>query len=229
MATDDATPEIWLPAVGYEGSYAVSDLGRVCSLDRVVMRSDGRQCRYPGVMLRPAVTGKITPHLCVVFSVNGKTRTMLVHQLVLEAFVGPRPEGQQGRHGPGGSLDNRLVNLRYGTPVENMADKERDGTALRGETHGGAKLTEAIVLECRRRHAAGESQSSLAAEFGVGAACMSFAVRGITWSWLSDAVPSSQDPFARHNAKFTPRTLKEARRRNAAGAIRGLPWRLNTA
>lgn len=225
MATDDATPETWLPAVGYEGRYAVSDLGRVRGLDRIIVRGDGQKQFVRARFLRPARTGKITPHLRVVFSVNGKKRTMLVHQLVLEAFVGPRPEGQQGRHGPGGSLDNRLANLRYGTPVENMADKERDGTALRGETHGGAKLTEAIVLECRRRRAAGESQTSLAAEFGVGVACMSFAVRGITWSWLPGAVPGRRNPY---NAKLSSGTIEEAH-----GAMRPesreLPWRLNTA
>ena len=212
--------ERWLPVPRYEGLYEVSDLGRVRSLDRVVTRSDGRRCRYPGVMLRPAATGKITPHQRVALSANGKACTELVHQLVLEAFVGPRPEGQQSRHGPGGSLDNRLVNLCYGTPVENMADMERDGTAHRGETHGGAKLTEVIVLECRRRHAAGESQRSLAAEFGVGNACMSFAIRGITWGRLPGAVPGRQNPFTHHNAKLTPGTVEEARQRYAAGESR---------
>ena len=39
----------------------------------------------------------------------GKTRKM--HQLVLEAFVGPRPEGYQCAHLDGNPSNNRLVNL----------------------------------------------------------------------------------------------------------------------
>ena len=58
---------------------------------------------------------------------DGKARQRPVHSLVAEAFIGPCPPGQEVRHGPGGSLDNRLVNLSYGTRAENIADQYRDG------------------------------------------------------------------------------------------------------
>jgi NUMOD4 motif len=47
-----AMQENWLPIVGYEGLYEVSDLGRVRSLDRIVERKDGRQQRVPATVLR---------------------------------------------------------------------------------------------------------------------------------------------------------------------------------
>lgn len=215
MATGDATPERWLPIEGTEGSYEVSDQGRVRSVNRVVIRSDGRRCFYPGKVLRPAAGH--AGHLGVALSVNGRPKTRLIHQLVLEAFAGPRPAGKHGRHGPGGVADNRWPeNLCWGTPVENMADKERDGTLHRGDSHEGSSLTGAVVLECRRRYAAGETQTALAAEYGVSTGCMSFAVRGITWSRLPGAVPVRPG----YGGKLGPEITEVARRRYAAGESR---------
>src|SRR5258708_9521362 len=96
-----------------------------------------------------------------------KHRTWPVHQLVRLAFGGQRPAGMESLHGPGGNLDDRLVNLRYGTSKENAADRVRDGVANRGERCGTARLTEVVVLECRRRLPAGETQMAHAADFGV--------------------------------------------------------------
>ena len=222
MATDDVTPEEWRPVPEYEGLYEVSDQGQVRSVDRMVIYSDRRQRWYPGVMLRPAPSGKVVPHLCVALSVNGRPKTRQVHQLVMEAFVGPCPEGQQVRHGPGGSLDNRLVNLCYGTPKENTADRERDGTVPRGETHRHAKLTAVIVLDCRRRYAGGETQTALAAEFGVSVVCIHSAITGRSWSHIAGSVPAGQKRrgvrgTANHSAKLTPEIVRDARKRSAAG------------
>lgn len=219
MAMGDATPERWLPARGLEGSYEVSDQGRVRSVDRVVIYSDGRQYSYRGKVLRPAVTDK-GGHLSVAPSVNGKPKTMAVHQLVMEAFAGPRPRGLIVCHGPGGVQDNRLANLSYGSHVKNSGeDRLRDGTLIHGDSHQGARLTEATVLECRRRYAAGETQTALAAEYGVSGACMSLAMRGITWAGLPGAAPAHTRHRGR-SARLAPEIAEEARRRYAAGESR---------
>lgn len=42
-----------------------------------------------------------------------------IHQIVLEAFCGPCPDGMEVLHGNGIRTDNRLSNLRYGTRSEN--------------------------------------------------------------------------------------------------------------
>lgn len=59
---------------------------------------------------------------------NSKKMTAKVHQLVLEAFVGPRPEGMVTRHLNGDPSDNRLTNLAWGTHAENNADTVQHGT-----------------------------------------------------------------------------------------------------
>lgn len=89
-------------------------------------------------------------------------------------------------HGPGGNLDNCLANLRYGTRAENSADMDRDGARviISGEAHGSAKLTDEIVVECRRRSKAGEATRALAREFGVANPTMLHAIRGDTWKHL---------------------------------------------
>jgi hypothetical protein len=56
-----------------------------------------------------------------------KRRQEYIHNLVLMAFVGPRPvdendEPYHGDHGKGGQLDNSLPNLRWRPAPENSRD-----------------------------------------------------------------------------------------------------------
>jgi hypothetical protein len=55
----------------------------------------------------------------------------------------------------------------------------------RGEKHGAAKLTEAIVREIRRLYAAGVTQRELAERHGVDRSCISLIVRRETWKHIA--------------------------------------------
>lgn len=96
-----------------------------------------------------------------------------VHQLVLMAFVGEKPNKTSlTRHLNGNALDNRLLNLAWGSPKENTKDSMRHGTAacLRcGESAIATRLSDALVLEIEWRVHSGESKSLLAREFGISA------------------------------------------------------------
>ena len=177
---EDATPapERWLPVVGWEGLYEVSDLGHVRSLDRTVtMRCRwGGTCekRMRGRMLKQFA--QLSGHLHVgLFDGARKEPNRLVHDLVTEAFLGPRPPGTEVCHGPGGTADNRLVNLRYDTHLANCEYRTRDG-----KYH--FKLTRAIAAEIRARHGAGESQKALAEAYQVNNSMISKIVRGLRWA-----------------------------------------------
>lgn len=204
-------PERWLPVVGYEGLYEVSDLGRV----RTRRRKGSK-----GGLLRPGLSAA---HLTVALYLDGVPRSRLVHHLVLEAFVGPRPPGMEGCHGPGGALDNSLRNLSWDSREKNQGlDRVRDGTSNRGERQGQAVLTAEIVTSCRQRYAGGERLHVLVAEYGVTVAGMSNAVSGKTWSWLPGAVPVDRHRngvkgAAHHGAKLTAEIVLECRRRFANG------------
>jgi hypothetical protein len=127
--------EEWRAISAFPG-YEVSDHGRI---------------RWHGWRLRKAVIdAKGYPR--VSFWINGKSRQIYVHKLVAEAFLGPRPEGMVVRHGPLGNMIPALANLKYGTPVENEADKAEHGTKVVGMRHHSNKLTEDQVKEIRRRH-----------------------------------------------------------------------------
>lgn len=124
---DDISAESWLPVVGWEGSYEVSDLGRVRSVDRMVPLRGCLTRRAPGRIRKLSLNPSGYLQLCL--RVPGTQRARTVHRLVAEAFLGPCPDEQEVRHGPGGTLDNRVANLCYGTSAENKADMVRDGTA----------------------------------------------------------------------------------------------------
>jgi hypothetical protein len=113
--------ERWRPVVGHEGAYEVSDHGRVRSLDRRVPLRENWTRFAPGRDLH------LWKHPRGYLHVNIAGRTTPVHRLVLEAFVGPAPEGTEGLHWNDDPADNRLQNLRWGSRPENEADKIRNG------------------------------------------------------------------------------------------------------
>ena len=120
--------ETWKPIPGWEDSYAASDLGRIKSLARVVMRRSGRPLSIKERILRPAPN--VHGHLTVALSIDGKPKTRPVHSLVAAAFLGPRPDGKEVCHGDGDQLNNQITNLRYGTRKENVADAMKHGTHI---------------------------------------------------------------------------------------------------
>lgn len=74
---------------------------------------------------------------------NGAQVSRLVHQLILETFVGPRPKGMEVRHYPNNDkTDNRLANLSYGTKSQNQLDRVQHGTHCRGDKSNLSKVTE---------------------------------------------------------------------------------------
>jgi hypothetical protein len=116
--------EQWKSVVGYEGIYIVSNLGRVSSVDRVMVYRDGRAVRYKGVLLAPGKTGdRVTVALC-----DGTPKSFYVHDLVLTTFKGPCPPGKECCHWDGNGTNNILSNLRWDTRSENTYDRVRHGT-----------------------------------------------------------------------------------------------------
>lgn len=118
--------ERWLPVVGWEGYYAVSDRGRVRSLKRVVICSNGQQRQVYACLLKQTIDTE--GRLRVSLAKNGRCRRVRVHHLVLEAFTGPRPSRMYGCHSDGNCLNNDLANLRWDTPRNNQLDSLRHGT-----------------------------------------------------------------------------------------------------
>ncbi|MFC5996979.1 NUMOD4 motif-containing HNH endonuclease [Pseudonocardia hispaniensis] len=121
MAGQAPGRERWLPVVGFEGEYEVSDRGRVRSLDRILIHKNGFMRRVRGRLLTPyPITGGY-------LAFRARRRPTTVHSAVMAAFVGPRPHGMEILHWDGDPSNNHLENLRYGTPAENQDDSIRHG------------------------------------------------------------------------------------------------------
>ena len=120
-------------------------------------------------------------YLTACFREGGKNHVRYVHRLVLEAFVGPCPEGLECRHRNGNPSDNRLENLCWGTHAENVADKQSHGTVLRGSNVPGAKLTERDIIIVHRLYDQGITQEVIGFAFGVTQTAIGDIVRGDQW------------------------------------------------
>ena len=138
------TLEMWRAVPLYVGLYEVSHLGRVMSLPRNTTS---------GGILKPLQGGNKVGggmgHLAVQLYVDGTCDRWYVHRLVMAAFTGPCPEGQEVRHLDGNPHNNRWAsgdteeeiranggNLIYGTHRENILDIVRSGEHyLASRTH----------------------------------------------------------------------------------------------
>ncbi len=175
----EALNEQWLPVVGYEGLYSVSNLGRVRSEPRTFVQSNGKQISIKGRVLRPFVMKK-GYHIYDLRKEN-KAYNHYGHRLVLEAFVGPAPFGHEACHNNGQRGDNRSTNLRWDTRSGNFSDKNKHGTNTRGERHPFAKLTEDQV---RRIHEDARPSSQIASEYGINFGTVCAIRRGEDWRHL---------------------------------------------
>lgn len=161
--------ETWRAIPGHLG-YEVSDLGRV--------RSYRNRQGHPTATARVLSPGAVHGYQQIKL---GRSRQTKVHILVLEAFVGPRPEGMVCRHLDGNGMNNRLGNLRWGTPEENYADRHLHGTHNSGSRNGRAKINERDVAAIRKRLSVGERHADVAVDFGVGRGVVANISAGRTW------------------------------------------------
>lgn len=154
--------ERWLPLVGLEGRYSVSDLGRVRCEPWVRVYRTGTTLAVPARILKTPPNKYGYPECRPNTGGNGRTR--LVHHLVLEAFVGPKLAGMVCCHNDGNPGNAVLSNLRWDTMKANSADAIRHGVISRGEDRPSAKLTAAQV---RTILADDRSQYEIAKQYGV--------------------------------------------------------------
>jgi hypothetical protein len=192
--------ETWKAVVGFEEIYEVSDHG---SVRRIAPWCDGRKT-VPGIRtLKPKKSGYVRVTL---FRERVK-KEFPVHLLVLAAFVGPPPSSvHQGNHKNGKRSDNRLENLEYLTPSQNQlhACRVLHRPSRPGSKHHNAKLTEAQVLEIRKRPRFWGCCVGLAEEFGVSSATINDILHFRGWKHITPSPSSpaqSGAPVLRHPSR----------------------------
>ena len=169
--------EKWLPIVGYEGLYKVSDFGRI-------MRTKDMPGTFDGKILKPHLNrgGYQTINIYK----NGKRHIFTVHRLVMEAFVGIRPNNMQVNHKDGDKTNNHLDNLEYVTISENHRHAFRTGLkSQRGDSANNRKISESDVPKIRK-FLKEETQEAVAARFNVCRATIGNIATGKSWWYVKE-------------------------------------------
>ena len=148
--------EIWKDIKGYEGLYQVSNLGRVKSLGRIIIRTDGKKKNIKERILKPRLNSN--GYLCVGFSNNAKVKPQYVHRLVAQTFI-PIPEHLKDipieklevghlKTMPNG-LEDKTANEVWNLAWMSKSENSKYGTLpqRKSEIHKGKKLSEETKIK----------------------------------------------------------------------------------
>ena len=193
--------ERWKPVLGYDGDYEISDMGRVHSY----------KYRWkPPKMLSPGTVGG--GYKSVALSFQGQQRTHMVHRLVLEAFVGPCPEGMEACHNDGNPVHNVLQNLRWATHSENARDRWKHGTMMN-------RISLRTAKKIRKQLLRGEYISDVSRQHGVSYSCVHSIATGRTWQHLGNPIQIPASRGERHRrAKLTEKSARKVKQLLRDGA-----------
>jgi hypothetical protein len=162
--------EQWRPIPAFAGFYEASDHGRI----RRVAKGRGTR---GNTVLRPQQN--TSGYEKVNLSVQNHKFQRLVHALVAEAFLGPRPPARNTvNHRDGQKTNNRPSNLEYVTYARNNEHRlyELPENRLLGMT-----AEQAVAI--REAYAKGDvSQTVLAGEYGISQNQISLIVQGKCWA-----------------------------------------------
>lgn len=176
--------EEWRPIPNCPG-YEVSDQGRVRSYIKVTNRRGDKirgfrraVCEEPQRILKARANRG--GYLYVNPMRKGKMWTVMVHALVLAAFVGPCPAGMECCHYDGNKANNRLDNLRWDTPASNARDRTRHGRTRNGAAQA-RKFTPAQAASIREERANGSTYRELGEKWGASHGPLGKLCRGTTY------------------------------------------------
>lgn len=166
---------------GYEGSYQISNYGRVKALSREGYEK-GRWgmafVKFPEKILSICRTPTGYNYVCLCKA--GVKKKLQIHRMVLRAFVGPSE--LQCNHLDGDKDNNNLSNLQYCTSSENLRHCIDVLGKKRGEGAGNAKLTENAVRLIR---ADSRTLKEIAHDYGVTLQAISHVKSRKNWSHVA--------------------------------------------
>jgi hypothetical protein len=161
--------EEWRPVVGFEGIYEVSSWGRVKRVKACMGATVGR-------ILKPAVTSCGYPFVVLTDAPTNRRQPVMVHHLVTDAFLGPRPPLLDRNHIDGVKSNNHASNLEYVTRRYNLEHAAKLHLSKR-------KLSDDDVRAIRQR-AGTESYAKLSRAFGITVSVVDKIIKRRMYRWL---------------------------------------------
>lgn len=154
----------------------VSETGRVIRMASSRRKGNGWQT-FPECELRARRIG--AGYLAVTSKEQGVKRTLYLHRLVAEAFLGKPADANEVNHLDGDKTNNHVQNLEWTTHSQNLQHAAKCGL------HGSTVLTPADVRAARQLLAEGKSLAAVAAEFCVTSSAINHLKQGRSWQWLT--------------------------------------------
>lgn len=173
MKTGKFEQEEWRPVVGFEESYEVSSKGRI----RRIRASRGTRA---GKIRRQGKTGTGYPSVSL-YGVGCKRVSCMVHRLVVEAFLGPIPDGMAVNHKDGIKSNNSIENLEVVSYKENSRHALAMGLIRMGSRRSDTKLNEEQVKLIRTELYPKMTQERIAEMFGVSRRAIGYILKGRTY------------------------------------------------
>jgi len=179
--------ETWVEIIGCEGSYMLSSIGRIKSLFRTFIRSNGFKMTVKEKILKP--TYNIDGYVIFRIKFNdGFGYSLIGHRLVAQYFI-PNPDNlPEVNHRNFIRHDNRFENLQWNTHLENVKYSIDAGKYVgsKGVKNGMAKLTEKEVLEIRNHFKLNplDNKGEMAKKYNISRAVMSKVINRNSWRHL---------------------------------------------
>jgi hypothetical protein len=172
--------EIFLPVVGFEDFYKVSNFGRLLSFNKKKARGIGIR---PPRILKPTNNSAGYPH-CQLWK-DGKIKDVHIHKIVAVAFI-PNPNNYPIiNHIDGCPNNNKIENLEWCTQKHNAQHACDMGLSAKGEKHYLSKVTDMQALEIRKIYNESKmSHRKIAFEYGVSSAVIGRIIRRESRNYL---------------------------------------------
>ena len=149
--------EQWLPVLGYDGIYEVSNYGNLRSLN---YKRSGKI-----KLLLPAKDKK--GYLRTALMKSGIIRTVKIHRIVAIAFI-PNPENKPQVNHKDGIKDNNFAdNLEWATNKENIIHAYANNlvNVAEGDSHPRVTISNELLLQIKKENEDGIPKRELARKY----------------------------------------------------------------